>query len=98
MTKVDILFIRTDEKVEGSIVDENDYIDHIKYLTNISKNRYFIGGGSLNNPGGMVVFSAKDIEEAKIICDKDPLILRGLYMYKLMIWEVVIINKNIDIK
>lgn len=94
MDKGDILYLRTDEKVEGKRVSKESFNAHIDYLTDVAKERYFMGGGYLNNPGGMIIFSAKDLEEAKLICDGDPLISEGLFTYKLMIWELVIINEQ----
>lgn len=90
MKKGDLLYIRNDEKIQDTLVREIDYKDHIDYLTKVSEERFFVGGGYLNNPGGMIIFAAKDIEDAKDMCDRDPLIERNLYRYTLMIWEVVI--------
>lgn len=92
MKKGDILYIRTDFKVEGAKVTKKDYDDHIEYLTEVAKERYFMGGGYINNPGGMIVFSAKDLEEAKRISNGDPLIERKLYTYEILEWELVIIS------
>ncbi|WDV46645.1 YciI family protein [Clostridiaceae bacterium M8S5] len=90
MNKGDVLYVRTDTKIEGAKVTRKDYDDHIEYLTEVSKQRYLMGGGYVNNPGGMIVFSAKDIQDAHNICRADPLISRKLYCYELLEWEIVL--------
>jgi len=95
MKKGDKLFVRTDYKVQGTKVEACDFNDHIEYLKGISDERYFIGGGFLNRDGGMIVFEAKDLAEAKDISDKDPIIKRGFYSYELNEWELVIISDKI---
>jgi len=74
MKKGDKLFVRTDYKVQGAKVGAGDFNDHIEYLKGIAAERYFIGGGFVNRDGGMIVFEAKDLAEAKEISDKDPII------------------------
>lgn len=95
MKKGDKLFVRTDYKVQGAKVGAGDFNDHIKYLKGIAANRYFVGGGFLNRDGGMIIFKAKDLEEAKEISDNDPIIKRGFYSYELNEWELVIIADKI---
>lgn len=94
MKKGDILYIRTDYKVEGIQVSNKDFEDHIRYLEEVAQERYFMGGGYKNNPGGMIIFSAKDLEEAKKISDGDPLIERKLYTYEILQWELVILSSK----
>ncbi|WP_105615911.1 YciI family protein [Vallitalea okinawensis] len=90
MSKGEIYYIRTDNKVEGKKVERSDYDAHIRYLEGVAKSRYFKGGGFKNKDGGMIIFKADSMEEAKLICDGDPLINRKLYTYELVEWEIVI--------
>lgn len=83
-------FVRTDYKVEGKKVTSEDFNDHLNYLKNIAEQTEFYGGGFINNPGGMIIFIAKDLIEAKKVAEGDPLIVRGLYKYELVEWEIVL--------
>ncbi|MCT4593072.1 MAG: YciI family protein [Anaeromicrobium sp.] len=98
MKKGDKLFVRIDSKVEGTQTNSNDFNDHIKYLSKVASERYFIGGGFLNTVGGMIVFEAKDLAEAKEVADNDPLIKRSLYRYELFEWDLVILSEEIEKK
>ncbi|QZY56467.1 YciI family protein [Crassaminicella profunda] len=96
MKKGDKLFVRIDSKVEGTQTNSNDFNDHIKYLSKVASERYFIGGGFSNTVGGMIVFEAKDLVEAKEVADNDPLIKRSLYRYELFEWDLVILSEEIE--
>ncbi len=91
-----ILFVRTDCKIDGTVTSKKDFNDHIDYLAKIADERFFMGGGFLEKPGGMIVYEAINIEEAKKVADGDPLISRGLYRYELTKWEMVLLSKNFD--
>lgn len=94
MQKGDKLFIRIDQSIEGSDFEPQDIKEHIKYLKNISKERFFMGGGFNNAVGGMIIFAAQDMCEAKQIADGDPLIKKRLYTYELKEWELVIVSNK----
>lgn len=94
--KGDKLFIRIDYRNEENEFGPTDFEDHIDYLKSVASERYFIGGGFKNEKGGMIVFKAKDFEEAKRIADNDPLIKKDLYTYKLYEWELVIVSEKIQ--
>lgn len=94
MKKGDKLFVRIDHRVEGNAVGSTDFDDHIEYLEGVASERYFIGGGFANTIGGMIVFEAKDYEEAKAVADHDPLIKRNLYTYDLLEWDLAIVSKK----
>jgi uncharacterized protein YciI len=98
MKKGDKLFARIDYKVEGSKSSSNDFNDHIKYLSEVASERYFIGGGFANTIGGMIIFEAKDLTEAKGIADNDPLMKRNLFSYELFEWDLVILSNEIQTK
>ena len=95
MKKGNILYVRTDYKVDGAKVTKLDFQDHLEYLEGIAKERFFMGGGFTKKPGGMIIFEAKDIAEAKKISNGDPLISRNLYRYDLTEWEMVILSKDL---
>lgn len=89
-----VLFVRTDYKVDGTVTSEEDFNDHINYLYKVANERFFMGGGFIEKPGGMIVYEATNITEAKKVADGDPLIARGLYHYELVKWEMVLLSKN----
>lgn len=94
MRKGDKLFVRIDHRIEGNKFGKTDFDDHIKYLEGVASERYFVGGGFANQPGGMIIFKAKDLVEAKKIADHDPLIEKNLYTYELHEWDLVIISES----
>lgn len=98
MKKGDKLFARIDYKVEGTKSSSDDFNDHIKYLNKVASKRYFIGGGFSNTPGGMIIFQAKDLKEAKEVAGNDPLIKRNLYRCELFEWDLVILSDEIQKK
>lgn len=93
MKKGDKFFVRIDHKIEGTEVKKEDFEDHLAYLKKAAEERYFLGGGFENRPGGMIVFGAIDIEEAKLISEGDPLIKKGLYTYELLEWELALVSE-----
>lgn len=96
MKKGDKLFVRIDSKVEGNTSTPSDFDDHITYLSRVASERYFIGGGFSNAVGGMIIFEAKDLAEAKEVAGQDPLIERNLYRCDLFEWDLVILSEEID--
>ena len=90
-----ILYVRTDYKIDGKLTSKSDFDDHIKYLNSVAKERFFMGGGFNDRTGGMIVFEASDIDEARKISDNDPVINRGLYRYELVEWEMVLLSKEL---
>ena len=95
MKKGNILFVRTDYPVDGTYVTDKDFAEHLKHLEKIAEKRFFMGGGFIKKPGGMIVFEAENKAEAVQISDGDPLISRGLYKYELTEWEMLILSKNL---
>lgn len=82
------LYVRIDEKIRNKPLSNEEFEQHIKYLKNISEERYFMGGGFKKESGGMILFSAKNMDEAHSIAENDPIILNGAYRYDLKEWEV----------
>lgn len=94
MKKGDKLFVRIDYKNSNSNFKSKDFEEHVQYLKTIASERYLIGGGFNNTKGGMVIFEAKDINEAKKITEKDPLIQKDFYRFELYEWELFILSDN----
>ncbi|MCH4886148.1 hypothetical protein EZV73_01145 [Acidaminobacter sp. JC074] len=88
------LYVRRDTKANEEKVAEEIFEAHLKYLYDYSKDHSLVGGGFMDRPGGMVIFEAKDIEDAHKITRKDPLIAGGYYTYELIPWELVIVSKK----
>ncbi len=96
MKKGDKLFVRIDYRNDKKDFESSDFEDHIEYLEGVAKERTFLGGGFEKENGGMIIFKAKNIEEAKNIANNDPLIKRELYTYKLYEWNLAIISGEIN--
>jgi uncharacterized protein YciI len=92
MKKGDKLFVRIDYKIDGTERAQQDFQDHIGYLKGVASERYFVGGGFADTRSGMIVFKAKDLEEAKTITQNDPIIARGFYRFELYEWELLIVS------
>lgn len=95
MKKGDKLFVRVDHKNPDFNITSQDFQDHVQYLNAVSNERYFAGGGFNNTKGGMIIFKANDIHEAKRIAEKDPIIERNFYSYDLYEWELFILSEGI---
>ncbi|RAK11235.1 YCII-related domain-containing protein [Halanaerobium saccharolyticum] len=65
-------------------------------MEKVAEERCFVGGGFVDELGGMIIFEAKDLEEAKKIADNDPLMKRNLYTYELFEWEVSVLSNDRD--
>ncbi len=89
------LFVRIDYRVEGKKLTDKDFQDHLTYVENVAKERYFIGGGFSNTDGGMIILKAENIEEAQKIAQNDPLVERGIYRYDLFAWDLVVLSQDI---
>lgn len=57
---------------------------------NINSNKYLIGGGVYNRKGGIVVFTAKNLEEVKEVTKDKPLLKDVSFTY-----NVAVIPKGI---
>ena len=86
-------FVRIDHRIPENEFRKRDYDEHIEYLKRVSNEREFIGGGFNNVLGGMIIFSAKDMKEARNVADKDPIIKKKLYKYELYEWDIVLASK-----
>ena len=94
LKKGDRLFVRIDYRLEGSGFTEGDIQDHLAYVGNIAGERYFAGGGFANADGGMALFQAENMEEARKIAENDPLMRRGLYRYEIYEWNLAVVSED----
>lgn len=95
MKKDSILYVRIDYRVEGKNFTDQDFQDHLAYVENVAKERYFIGGGFSNIDGGMILFEAENFEEAQKVALNDPLMKRGIYRFELFVWDLVVLSEGI---
>ena len=84
------LYVRIDYKNSVLPLTDEAFQEHLNYLKKISEDRFFMGGGFEDSSGGMIVFSAKGIEEANKIAENDPIILNGVYKYEIKEWKIVL--------
>lgn len=89
MKKGDKLFVRIDYKNKDLEYTSTDFTKHVDYLNKISKERYFLGGGFNNTNGGMILFEAKDINDARNIAEEDPIIKGKFFTFDLYEWEFI---------
>ncbi len=94
-----VLFARIDYKIGDSQETEQDAIDSMEYLQKIARERYLAAGvfgnmelGTMD--GAMVLFEAKDLEEAQRIANDDPIIQRGYYRCDVYQWNVMLLSKG----
>ena len=95
MKKGERLFVRIDYRVSGTEIRPRDFEDHIVYVKRVASERFLIGGGFCHKSGGMTIFEAEDVREAKRIADDDPLIKKGLFRYELYEWELVVLSGDV---
>lgn len=86
----DKLFIRIDYPIKGTSTSSKDYEDHMDFMRHLMRERKVIGGGFKNENGGMIIFECKNLDEAKKIVSRDPLIHRNLYSCTVHEWEILI--------
>ena len=86
------LFVRVDYKDGEKGLTHQDIQDHLTYVGNVAKERYFLGGGFANTDGGMCIYEATNIEEAQEVADNDPIIVSGLYRCEIFEWVLAILS------
>ena len=92
-----VVYARIDHKAGGKEETEQDGQDCMAYWQNLAKERHAVAGifgnmelGEMH--GAMVLFEAKDMEEAQKIAQNDPIIARGFYRYELYRWNVAMVS------
>ena len=93
------LFISIDYPIgtmEYSQEAEQAYNNVVAHLTQMAKERFFVGGTIPGIEGAMVVFEAENLEEAeKVARMKDcPFITKGYYRRELHEWNIVISSED----
>jgi len=94
LKKGSVLYVRIDCKIDGKGMTNQDLEDHMTYVKNVAKERYFVGGGFLNVDGGMILFAAENLEEAQKIIRDDPVIERGLYRCDIFEWKLAVLSED----
>ncbi|MGI0491353.1 YciI family protein [Alkalinema pantanalense CENA528] len=82
-------------KIEEGIVDKqtfDQYVPAHKAFVEdlIAQGHHARTGYWAQRGGGMMVFEAESMEQAKAIVEQDPLIMNGCVNYKLYEWKVVV--------
>lgn len=82
-------------KIESGIVEKSIFDRHIPahkaYVRDlIEKGHQARSGYWARRGGGMMIFQAESMEEAKAIVDRDPLVRNGCVEYELYEWCVVV--------
>jgi len=82
-------------KIEKGIVDKTTFDQHVSdhkafVRELISKGHKARTGYWAEFGGGMLLFEASCLEEAKAIVAQDPLIINGCVQYELHEWRVVV--------
>ncbi len=93
--KGSLLYVRIDYKIEEKELTQQDFQDHLDYVINTAKERYLLGGGFSNTDGGMIIFEAKNLDEAKEIANNDPIIQRGIYACDVFSWRLEVLSEDI---
>jgi len=91
------LYVRIDSKNEEKNATNQDFMDHMCFVNDLAKERFFVGGGFSGIDGGMILIEAKSIEEARKCLQKDPIIERGLYKFELYEWDLVVLSDDIEV-
>ena len=89
------LHVRVDYRTGEEKITNKDITDHLAYVENAAKERYFVGGGFSNTDGGMCLFEAKDSKDAQKFAENDPLVERGFYRYELFVWDIMVLSEDI---
>lgn len=93
-----ILYVRIDYKTGDKEETQQDALDSMEYLQRIAQERYLLAGifGNMemeNMDGAMILFEAKDFEEAQRIANNDPLIKKGFYRCGVHQWNLMILSE-----
>ena len=96
MQKGRTLYVRIDRQTERKDGTQKDLEEHLAYVRGIAKERYFVGGGFENVAGGMCLFEAGSLEEAREITQNDPLIKNGFFKSELFKWSAFVTSEDMD--
>lgn len=63
---------------------------HLEYMTQLENDgKIFAKGPFIDGVGGMVIYVANSLEEAKEIAEKDPYVVHGVRRLELHEWKIV---------
>ena len=93
------LYVRIDHKIGEAMETEQDAMDCMAYLQEMAKGRLVLAGlfGDIEQEcvdGAMLIFEAKDLDEATKLSDADPIIARGFYRYELRKWNLMQVSEG----
>lgn len=82
-------------KIEEGIVNKSTFDQHVSahkaYVRElIAKGHRARSGYWAARGGGMMLFEAASLDEAKTIVDRDPLVQNGCVNYQLYEWRIVV--------
>ena len=93
------LYVRIDYKAGEKDETYQDAEDSMDYLQGIASERYLLAGvfgdmelGTMD--GAMILFEAKDFEEAQAVAHNDPLIKKGFYRCELYKWNLMLLSEG----
>ena len=82
-------FVRMDQKIGSEKLTEIEFQAHLRFMEQSAEERPMMAGGFVGNPGGMVVFEAQSLKQAKEWASRDPLFESGKYAFQLYEWSLV---------
>jgi len=88
------LYVRIDSRVKMRAAMHQDALDSMAYLQGLAKERYLLAGicGDLDArhiDRALVIYEAKDLEEAKKLAQDDPIVSRGFYKTEVQKWNLM---------
>lgn len=83
-------FVRFDQKTGKEKLTEKEFQAHLRFMERSAEERSMMAGGFVGDTGGMVVFEANSLKEAKEWARLDPLFASGKYMFQIYEWSVVL--------
>jgi uncharacterized protein YciI len=83
-------FVRFDQKIGKEKLSETEFQAHLEFMEKSAEERSMMAGGFVGDPGGMVVFEAQSLKQARGWASRDPLFESGKYKFQLYEWSLVI--------
>lgn len=81
------LFVRVNYTIKGREFHGKWHGTQIRISDKKEAAKYLIGGGYCNKYGGSFAFTAKDINEAKLIANNIPFVKNKIYKYEMLIYN-----------
>lgn len=82
-------FVRLDQKIGIEPLTEKEFGEHLRFMEASAEERSMMAGGFVGDSGGMVVFEADSLKDAKEWARLDPLFASGKYEFQLFEWSLV---------